>query len=46
MGPVPAAGSGAETIIAVNTDEKAPIFGVADYTIIGDCVELVKAYMR
>ena len=34
--------SGAETIIAINTDQDAPIFSVAHYKIVGDCVEVLK----
>jgi electron transfer flavoprotein alpha subunit len=33
----------AETIIAVNTDPKAPIFEVAHYGIVEDVLELVPA---
>ncbi len=33
---------GAKAIIAVNTDPDAPIFSIADYAIVGDCVELLQ----
>lgn len=33
---------GAETVIAINSDPSAPIFGVSQYSVVGDCVEIVK----
>lgn len=32
----------AEKIIAINTDSEAPIFKIADYCIVGDCIEIIK----
>ncbi len=33
---------GAQTVIAVNTDPDAPIFGVSDYNVVDDGVEVVR----
>lgn len=37
--------SGAQTIIAVNEDPDAPIFGVAHYRVVADCVEFASALL-
>lgn len=34
--------SGAKTIIAINNDPEAPIFSIANYKVVGDCVEVLK----
>ena len=33
--------SGAETVVAVNEDADAPIFGAANYKVVGDCMTVV-----
>lgn len=37
---------GAKMIIAINTDPKAPIFAVADYKIVGDCVTVLENLLK
>lgn len=37
---------GAKKIIAINTDPKAPIFAVADYKIVGDCVTVLENLLK
>ncbi len=37
---------GANTVIAVNTDPNAPIFGAAKYAVVGDCVEFMKQMIQ
>ncbi len=36
----------AETVVAVNTDPQAPIFQVSQYGIQGDCVEILREWLR
>lgn len=38
--------SGAEQIIAINTDPDAPIFAISHYKIVADCVELLQIYVK
>ena len=37
---------GAQTVVAINTDPKAPIFSVADYQITGDCIAVLRQLLE
>ena len=38
--------SGSETVIAINTDPKAPIFDYADYGIVGDWETVIDQFLE
>ena len=38
--------SGSETVIAINTDPKAPIFDYADYGIVGDWETIIDQFLE
>lgn len=38
--------SGSDVIVAINTDPNAPIFKLADYSIVGDVLEVIPAMIR
>lgn len=38
--------SGARKIIAINTDPDAPVFSMADYRLVGDCIPILRQLIR
>ena len=38
--------SGAETVVAVNSDPDAPIFAVSDYCVVSDCGEFLRSFIE